>query len=513
MAADIPTATQQSQDITLNREGEGQVGVVPNMQFTNEEVDCLNLTSGRDNKCWEELQLTTWVHNWIKNHTCYETEGFSSCFLRQVGYPELDCTGIKIPACTPPPMKRNQDPYVWYVAYNIYCTSLCCPLDSEQLLINVVPPAINQYFGSWYMAVGGAVSLASLNVEEIVHLLNPPDNTNLIISDILIALTGVFAVAPGLGLNIGNVLDKAVTKATETQKTLRTSLQFVEDAITGFPTIGRYLFPIDTAASSIVQIAELKNELGNLIGEVQGNLNKTVVSIMADPQEFLAFASQGNFTAACPSLPDQQQYMLYAFNTYIISTCLRGNNIYGTIAKDTNVQSLATNGSQHNLNDEFKDIASSCEGYNSENICSEWWFSGNYNSTFGLNHFSHIDRSFHDVLKTIFTKYTTGQLLFDNAYACALNGKQDAPVAVTVNSAGVNTQCLSQLRIVSWDMSCDGVRDKQCEFEDGVEANGMFLRSCGSGSYFSVMDMPVYCVPRGYLGPLIHQRRYKLMRD
>ncbi|KAL9632894.1 MAG: hypothetical protein Q9204_003617 [Flavoplaca sp. TL-2023a] len=493
MAADIPTATQQTQDITLNREGEGQVGVVPNMQITNEEVDCLNLTTGRDNKCWEELQLTTWVHNWIKNHTCYETEGFSSCFLRQVGYPELDCTGIKIPACTPPPMKRNQDPYVWYVAYNIY--------------------SINQYFGSWYMAVGGAVSLASLNVEEIVHLLNPPDNTNLIISDILIALTGVFAVAPGLGVNIGNVLDKAVTKATETQKTLRTSLQFVEDAVTGFPTIGRYLFPIDTAASSIVQIAELKNELGNLIGEVQGNLNKTVVSIMADPQEFLAFASQGNFTAACPSLPDQQQYMLYAFNTYIISTCLRGNNIYGTIAKDTNVQSLATNGSQHSLNDEFKDIASSCEGYNSENICSEWWFSGNYNSTFGLDHFSHIERSFHDVLKTLFTKYTTGQLLFDNAYACHLNGKQDAPVAVTVNSAGVNTQCLSQLRVVSWDMSCDGVRDRQCEFEDGVEAQGMFLSSCGSGSYFSVMDMPVYCVPKGYLGPLIHQRRYKLMRD
>ncbi|KAL8646818.1 MAG: hypothetical protein Q9226_006698, partial [Calogaya cf. arnoldii] len=462
IAADIPTATQQSQDITLNREGQGQVGVVPNtpsLQTTNEEVDCHNLSTGRDNKCWEELQLTTWVHKWIEEHTCYDTEGFSSCFLRQVGWPELDCTGIKIPACTPPPVKPNQDPYVWYVAYNIYGMSPSVRVPNAQDLINIILTAINQYFGSWYMAVGGAVTLASLNVEEIVQLLNPPDNTNLLIGDILIALTGVFAVAPGLGFNIGNLLDKAVTKATDNYKTLRTGLQFVEDAMIGLPTIGRYLFPIDTPASSIVQIAELKNQLGELIGTVQGNLNKTVVSVMADPKEFLAFASQGNFTAACPSLPDQQQYLLYAFNTYIISTCLKGNNIYGTIAKDTNVQSLATNGSQHYLNDGFDDLASACEGYSSQNICSEWWFSGNYNSTFGLDHFSHIDRSFHDVMETIFTKYTTGQLLFDNAYACNLNGNVDKPVAVTVNAAGLNTQCLSQLRILTWNMDCRGVRD------------------------------------------------------
>ncbi|KAI4245494.1 MAG: hypothetical protein L6R42_010183, partial [Xanthoria sp. 1 TBL-2021] len=166
----------------------------------------------------------------------------------------------------------------------------------------------------------------------------------------------------------------------------------------------------------------------------------------------------------------------------------------------------------HYLNDGFKDIATNCEGYSSQNVCDEWWFSGNYNSTFGLDHFSHIDRSFHDVLETLFTKYTTGQLLFDNAYACGLNGNEGKPVAVTVNTAGVNTQCLSQLKIVSWDMGCEGVRDKTCEFEE-VEAQGMFLRSCGSQSFWSVMDEPVYCVPRGYLGPLVNQRKDKLMRD
>ncbi|KAL8779281.1 MAG: hypothetical protein Q9213_007013 [Squamulea squamosa] len=490
IAADIPTATQQSQDITLNRDGQGQAGVIPNLNITREEVDCLDLTTGRDNKCWEELQLTTWVQNWIVDHTCYESEGFSSCYLRQVGWPELDCTGIKIPACTPPPVKENQDPRIWYVAYNIY--------------------AINQYFGSWYMAVGGGASLAALNVEEIVQLINPPDDTNLILDDILIALTGIFAVAPGLGFNVGNMLDKAVEKASDVSKSLRTGLTFVENAIIGFPQIGRYLYPIDTPASSVVQIADLKNQLGGLIGTVQGNLNKTVVSVMADPEEFLAFASQGNFTAAAPSLPDQQQYLLYAFNTYIISTCLVGNNVHGTIAVDTNVQQLATNGSQNSLNQGY-DI-SSCVGYSSENVCDSWWFSGNYNSTFGLNHFSHIDRGFGDLLETIFQKYTTGQLLFDNAYGCNQNGNYGKPVTVTVSAAGLNTQCLSQLQILTWNKQCSGVRDTTCEFVE-AEAQDQFLGSCGSHSYFSVMDEPLYCVPNGYLGPLVNQRRYKLSRD
>ncbi|KAL8801206.1 MAG: hypothetical protein Q9200_007016 [Gallowayella weberi] len=499
IAAKIPTASQQSQDITLNRNGQEQAGVIPNLNITRTEVDCLNLSTGRDNKCWEELQLSTWVQNWILGHTCYESEGFSSCFLRQVGWPELDCTGIKIPACTPPPVKDGQDPRVWYVAYNIY--------------------AINQYFGSWYMAVGGATTLAGLNVDEIVQLINPPDNTNLILDNILITLTGIFAVAPGLGYNVGNMLDKAVEKASDVSQSLRTSLTFVENAIIGFPQIGRYLYPIDTPASSVVQIADLKNQLGNLIGTVQGNLNKTLVSVMADPNEFLAFASQGNFTAAAPSLPDQQQYLLYAFNTYLISTCLAGNNIHGTIALDTNIQALATNGSQTHLNQGFRDdITASCTGYSPQNICDTWWYSGNLNATFALDHFSHLGRNYHDLLETIFQKYTTGQLLFDNAYACNQAGNYDQPVSITINTSttGLNTQCLSRLRILTWDMNCDNtnIRDsRSCEFVEEEKAQGQFLGNCGSKSFWSVMDEPVYCVPNGYLGPLVNQREYKLKRD
>ncbi|KAL8626777.1 hypothetical protein Q9189_007524 [Teloschistes chrysophthalmus] len=488
---DGPTDGTQDQEMYSSAGTNGtEPGFIPHLSITREEVNCSDLSTGRDNKCWDELQLTTWVENWIVGHTCYQDEGFSSCFLRQVGYPELDCTGIKLATCTPPPTKGDGDTRIFYVAYNIY--------------------AINQYFGSWYTAVGNAANTAGLNVDAIVQLIDPPSDTHLILDDILIALTGIFAVLPGLGFNIGSMLDHAVEDATEVAQSLRLGLQFVENAIIGFPQIGRYLYPIDTPASALLQIADLKNQLGDLIAQVQSNLNKTVSSVMADPAEYLAFASQGNFTTNAPSLPDQSEYLLYAFNTYVISAGLRGNNIYGTIAKDTNVQALATNGSQNNLAIDL----SACIGYNSENVCDTWWYSANYDSTFGLDHFSHRERGFGDVMTQLFQKYTTGQLLFDNAYACNLNGNFGKPVSVTVNEQGINTQCLSQLRILTWDMSCTDVRNRQCEFlEKEQEPQGMWLGNCGSHSYFSVMDDPVYCVPNSYLGPLVLQRDYKLDRN
>ena len=97
-----------------------QPGVIPNLSLGREQVDCSNLRTGRDNKCWNELSLTSWVKNWVIYNPCDENEGFSSCFLRKVGYPQLDCTGIKLDTCTPPPVIHGDDPRIFYVAYNIY---------------------------------------------------------------------------------------------------------------------------------------------------------------------------------------------------------------------------------------------------------------------------------------------------------------------------------------------------------------------------------------------------------
>lgn len=118
---DGPTDGTRNQDMYSSAGTNGsEPGFIPHLSITREEVNCSDLSTGRDNKCWNELQLTTWVENWIVGHTCYQDEGFSSCFLRQVGYPELDCTGIKLATCTPPASKDGGDTRIFYVAYNIY---------------------------------------------------------------------------------------------------------------------------------------------------------------------------------------------------------------------------------------------------------------------------------------------------------------------------------------------------------------------------------------------------------
>ena len=125
-----------------------------------------------------------------------------------------------------------------------------------------------------------------------------------------------------------------------------------------------------------------------------------------------------------------------------------------------------------------------------------------------------MGRNFGDVLTTLFSNYTTGELLFDGAYACNANGNYGQPVNVTVNSAGVNTGCLSQLRILTWDMSCNNPTHHAaigCEFLERPR-QGQFFGDCNSHSAYSVMDDPVYCVPYGYLGPLVTQDGLKLKR-
>ena len=117
-----PGLQSQSTDTTIAGNGTSNApGMVTNAAAVNSEVNCTDLTTGRDNKCWGELDLTRWLEDWVDQNTCFADEPFASCFLRKEGFPGLDCTGIKISACTSP---QGDDlmrkPEIFYVAYNIY---------------------------------------------------------------------------------------------------------------------------------------------------------------------------------------------------------------------------------------------------------------------------------------------------------------------------------------------------------------------------------------------------------
>ena len=321
----------------------------------------------------------------------------------------------------------------------------------------------------------------------------------MIIQDVLLAFQSIFALIPGpLGI---------YAAYSAFSLTWQAAAQVISNALNVVPNIGRFLFPIGDTASKVVQLADLSANFAQaVLVPVQSNLNQTLTSVMSNETEFLAFASQGNFTALPPSLPDQANYLYFAFNTYIISQALNGNNVFGVIGRGTNPQAMATNGTKMNY-----DI--DCQGYNEQNVCDAWWYSGNYESAFTLDDFSHMNRNYGQQLTNLFNNLTTGELLFEGAQACNSEGNFGQPINITVNAAGVNTACISQLRILTWDMSCTvptkahGKVDKQCEFVETSPQN-YFLHQMAH----AVTDGDVLTVPAGYLGPLITQTKRVLQR-
>ena len=127
----IPDTTTQTQNLTntagsttspensTSSEVPGYITQATN--GNNGMVNCSDITTGRANKCWEELGLTQWVQDWSDTHKCYEEEGFSTCYLRQNGFPGLDCSQIAVSSCVAPQGDELlQYPENFYVAYNIY---------------------------------------------------------------------------------------------------------------------------------------------------------------------------------------------------------------------------------------------------------------------------------------------------------------------------------------------------------------------------------------------------------
>ena len=368
----VPVATPGKQNLTggptTNTSGAAgnntsgtTPGLIGNGDNPNERfVNCSDITTGRANKCWFDLNLTQYVNDWLDNAICVPGEGFASCFLRQNGFPGLDCSQISVSAC-PAPQSDSiiTDPRRFYVAYNIYGKCFRKQTDSCDQA-DLLDPAINQFFYSWWTAVGSSGGIASNNIAQIVQIIDVPAETSVILQDILIALQSVFALIPGpLGIY-------AAHSAFSYQ--WQTAAQVISNAINVAPNVGRYLFPTDNTASQVVQLSQLSANFATVLQQVQSNLNQTLTSVMANVTEFLAFAEQGNFSAEAPSLPDQANYLYFAFNTYVISQALNGNNVYAVLGRGTNPQQLATNGTVTNY-----DI--NCDSYNDLNICDCWWYS------------------------------------------------------------------------------------------------------------------------------------------
>lgn len=105
-----------------------------------------------------------------------------------------------------------------------------------------------------------------------MQLLDPLSSTNAVLDAVLITLTGVFALVPGLGYLVDEV--EGFTEGWTA------FAQILENVLFVIPQIGRWIFPIDSATSQVIQMADLSTEMGTIIQTVQNNLNKTLVDVM-----------------------------------------------------------------------------------------------------------------------------------------------------------------------------------------------------------------------------------------
>ena len=208
----------------------------------------------------------------------------------------------------------------------------------------------------------GSGPIASDNIGQIVQIIDIPSHFPVILQDIFIAFQSLFAIIPGpIGIF-------AAHQAFSVQWQIWA--QVITNAVNIAPNVGRFVFPTDTTASQVVQLSSLQADFAQVLTRVQSNLNRTLVSVMSNVTEFLAFAEQGNFSSdQVPSVPAESNYLYYGFNTYIISQALNGNNVYATLGRHTDVHALVTNESTVNYNIDCH------SGYNDQGVCDTFWWS------------------------------------------------------------------------------------------------------------------------------------------
>ncbi|KAI4210793.1 MAG: hypothetical protein LQ351_006375 [Letrouitia transgressa] len=245
---------------------------------------------------------------------------------------------------------------------------------------------------------------------------------------------------------------------------------------------------------------DLSSNLQDLTQLVQSKLQLTLTSVESDAEEFLAFVTVGSFSESSPSLLDATNDFMSAMATYLTTLALTKSDIYVTIGKNTSVSELATNGTQ------LAYPIDCAQGLDPQGVCDAWWWSDKYQSSFGLvNRNTPSEAYGPKISKLLSLGFTTGQLLFDNAYACP--HPVGTPVDVNVTAAGVNTPCWSIIDVYAWDMACHAdptaVGDDQanCEFE-GSSKEPSFWGASGTTK----------SVPNSYLGPAIAQNIFKISR-
>ena len=424
--------------------------------------NCTNLRQNLTQACWGELGMSNYLTEWWEANQVAcggANASFVSCYQQSIGVEEQQCDSTGPNMCDYPENFQGYTPQQAYILYTIF--------------------AVWQWFESIYEAIENADLSSTGPVGKIVKTINPEVQKPQSLGDFLQALT---AFAPLLSLP--SEFGKVVTSITET-------------AMRQSPGVLKQLNPTGTLDSEIVQISDIYDGLSIIKTTYQQNISNALALVQQDFTTFNLFATNGSFIAPRASLEAETTNLTAALETYVVSSCLTASNIIITLARETNPQELANNGSMTTV-----DLIQ-CDSYDEYGVCSDWWYDPDTNAAYALSSLRNMEVGYHELMETLFSNgWTTGAGLFLGAKACAdymaVYGGANGP---TLDPVTLTPRCISNVQVCVWDQSC-APGDQDCAFtgEYGWDLckpqYGYEQDDCGGNG------IPSENVPAAYLGPL-----------
>ncbi|KAL8756713.1 MAG: hypothetical protein Q9199_002759 [Rusavskia elegans] len=292
-------------------------------------------------------------------------------------------------------------PQVHYVLRNIY--------------------AINNLFTSWYTALDFASNNAQLKIQSIVTELDPPQEQNVFLNQILTALSiGLSFIG---GPQAGALVSAAAATAAQT---------FVK-AVQQAPTVAAALWPSGTENSQSIQISNLESDLSLGADQLADIANRGLEFIMSDMPSFIAFAQSGAFSGEKTiALPDQSFEVTLALKTYILTTAMTANK-WKAHALPYSKEQIPQN--------------SACT-FDSNNICGEYtYYSDATQRVYTLTRNGYTGVRPNELMNDIIDKkWADLALMFDGAYECTVAGRMGQDPFANFGVGGdFSTACVSQL--------------------------------------------------------------------
>ncbi|KAL8833449.1 MAG: hypothetical protein Q9170_004258 [Blastenia crenularia] len=464
--------------------------------LTKKGVNCL---IAQDADCWDVLKMDDYVKAWIagpRGQLC-ATQGlageFGDCFIDSYKLTPR-CSTITVATCADGIVSVAND-----LKDSDITTGPASTLEKRQFFFAAYNiKAMSAFFYSWYTASQFAASATSDKIEKIVNVASPPPKATQAAwkSVVIDSLLAGLAFIPWT--STGSTLFSSTARAVKNAEAPGRVLLAASSGVYG------HVFPNDgSAASDLIDIATLKQDLRDFSDDLQARLTPALEAAVNDVPTFLEMANTGAFSSPDPpSLPKQVVGLDQALTTYIISVALSSANWNGVVSPATDVNALL-GGSLGHLNMDY-----GCSAVDPvTKICNAIWQDVPNNQGFTMVQTTSFLNNPYEKYQEYFggEHWTTPELLLVGAAKCRLKPGWGTGVSITVENGDLNFDCLSQLKICTYNTACTEQQEGGCEYlESDCPAESGF--GYDRDRYKGMPDEEAtagnsFFVPPGYMGP------------